>query len=179
MSYKASMENETWKPIVGYEGSYEASSIGRVRSLDRQAGQKIAYGRIIAPSSCGNGYTGFALCRGNAKVRIKTHRAVCLAFHGEPVGRKCVRHLNGDRSDNRAANLAWGTWSDNMADAKAHGTFAFGEKSNKTKLKDVDVRQIRQRRANGERQHYLADEFGISRSAVSQICAGKRWGHVV
>ena len=172
---------EIWKAIPGYEGLYEASSFGRVRSLDRRAGKlrkKLCSGRIISPSPTGVGYMSFALCRDNKKTRLSVHRAVCMAFHGQPPPMSDARHLNGDRSDNRPLNLRWGSRRDNEADKAAHGRNVFGEKVPNAKLTAPQVREIRRRRASGEKQRVLAMDYGVNQSAISEACSGVTWGHV-
>lgn len=112
--------NETWKPIPGFP-HYEASSEGRVRSIDRylpfRGKKRLYHGRIIAPRPLPNGYQRIAAGR-NCDTYI--HRLVCLAFHGEPSQPKMdVNHKNGIKSDNRAENLEWMTRSENKKHAFA------------------------------------------------------------
>ena len=165
-------DNEIWRPIPGYETFYEASSLGRVRGLDRRSGQKFVKGGMIKPSSDGGGYTSFSLCRGNKKERVKTHRAVCMAFHGMPEEGACVRHLNGDRRDNRAANLAWGTRAENEADKLQHGSYGL-------KLSQGEVRKIRELSGVGLTLKAIGAQFGVSGTTAWRIVRGKSWGNVL
>lgn len=170
---------ETWKPIPGYEGYYEASNLGRVRSLDRQTGQKFTRGRVLSPSGDGVGYTSFSLCRGNEKMRIKTHRAVCAAFHGRPkILALEVRHLNGVPSDNRANNLAWGTAKENRADAVRHGTTTFGEKNRHAKLNSSKVMEIHHLSNLGATKEHMARRFGVCVATIQNILVGRTWRHI-
>ena len=122
--------HEEWRPVVGYEGSYEVSSLGRVRSLDRYVHHKpkerAAYtrlhrGRMLAPETK-KGYSVVVLCDDESCKPHAIHRLVLTAFDGEPRdGMECC-HNNGDRSDNRLGNLRWGSRSENMNDKIVHGT---------------------------------------------------------
>jgi hypothetical protein len=114
---------ELWQEIPGYPG-YEASSEGRVRSLDREdvAGRKIK-GRILQPGILQNGRLQVVLCGVHGKKQIKVHQAVALAFHGPCPEGKEVRHWpDRDVKNNRPENLSYGTKVENHLDSVAHGT---------------------------------------------------------
>ena len=114
---------EVWQEIPGYPG-YEASSEGRVRSLDREdtAGRKVK-GRVLRPGVLQNGRLQVVLCGPHGKKQIKVHQAVALAFHGPcPEGME-VRHWpDRDVTNNRPDNLSYGTKVHNHLDSVAHGT---------------------------------------------------------
>lgn len=120
-----------WKPIPGYEGWYEVSSDGQVRSVERAVHDtnkgtprtRRMPSRVRTLHDDGHGYWQLALSRSGEHRVFKVHRLVCLAFHGLPEDPGLeVCHVNGSRKDNRASNLRWGTRSDNMQDAVRHGT---------------------------------------------------------
>lgn len=119
------MTDERWRPIPGYEGRYEASDQGRIRSLPRtvvgsNGGRYPVRGGVLRLQTRDNGYLTVLLGRGGSPQLV--HRLVMAAFVGPcPEGQE-VRHLNGDRSDDRLGNLAYGTKSRNMYDAVQHGT---------------------------------------------------------
>lgn len=119
--------NEIWKPVVGYEGIYEVSDQGRVRSLDRavlcsNGRRRQVKGRVLRPATGMHGHLYVSLWRKNTQTSFLVHRLVLESFVGPaPVGLMC-RHLNGDAGDNRPNNLAWGTAKENAADTKLHGT---------------------------------------------------------
>lgn len=114
--------DEQWRPVLGYEGYYEVSDFGRVRSLDRIGAQGRRYqGTILAQMRGRTGYRQVNLhCSG--QVTHLVHRLVLLAFAGPAPEGMEVRHRNGDRADNTLANLAWGTHLENMRDQREHGT---------------------------------------------------------
>ena len=104
---------ETWKAVPGYEGRYEVSDQGRVRSFRRSK-----QGRELRPGRMPAGHVSVALGRGNSRC---VHELVLLAFVGFPPPNHECRHLNGIPSDNRLENLCWGTRSENILDAVRHG----------------------------------------------------------
>jgi len=108
--------NEIWLPISGFD-KYEVSNLGRVKSHHRN-------GRILRPGLSNFGHLSVVLGRGNTRM---VHALVLTAFAGpRPPGMEC-RHLDGDPTNNHFDNLRWGTRSENILDAVAHGTW-FSEK---------------------------------------------------
>jgi hypothetical protein len=116
---------ERWIAIPGYVGLYEVSDLGRVRSVSRRiatrrGGTAHFEGKLLRAHPDTRGYIRVALCSGGARRTVQVHRLVLTAFIGErPLGMES-RHLNGDRTDARLANLSYGTRDENMADRKAH-----------------------------------------------------------
>jgi hypothetical protein len=109
-----------------------------------------------------------------------THTCVALAFIGpRPTPEHQVRHLDGDKANNGAENLAWGLPVDNAADREQHGNTARGERSGSAKITADIVLQIRELRSMGISQRKVAANFGVSKHCVYCIEAGKTWRHVV
>lgn len=114
---------EVWRPVPGYDGAYEVSSIGRVRSLDRfNSAGRFTRGRVLRAPINNEGYRQVSLCVANTQKGCRVHRLVCWAFNGPPGPEDVVRHLDGDALNNCADNLAWGTASENARDAVVHRT---------------------------------------------------------
>jgi hypothetical protein len=128
---------ERWLPVVGWEGRYAISSLGRVRSLPRPVYDPVqrrlwtARERILRPG-IRNGYPAVSLSPGT-RVGARTypvHRLVALAFLGpDPFEGAQVCHNDGDRTNPRLDNLRWGSQSDNQRDAVRHGTHACTRKT--------------------------------------------------
>ena len=127
---------EKWLPIPGWEGLYEVSNQGRVRSLDRIVERATTRpfpkrGRILTPMWSGSRkpYAHVLLtCGGRSERRAVAH-LVCETFNGpRPDGAVC-RHLNDNVHDNSAANLAWGTQSENLADAVRNGVHPMAKRT--------------------------------------------------
>lgn len=116
---------ETWLPIPGYDGRYSVSDHGRVRSERRavtNGNSSRTVPEMVLRPYVRNGYSMVQLSVGDKGKHHLIHRLVLLAFVGEcPEGME-VRHLDGVRSNNRLANLAYGTKSENQRDRIRHGT---------------------------------------------------------
>lgn len=120
--------NENWKPVPGYDGYYEASYQGKIRSVTRQVNTvygatRTHRGKVLrAHTAKGDPHLRIALSRENDRKTIFVHFLVCSAFHGPRPQEMEVCHINGDAKDNRADNLRWGTRGENMVDKQRHGT---------------------------------------------------------
>ena len=117
---------EEWRPILGYEGAYEISSRGRVRSLARvvRAGRVSRHiaSRMLSISLDTDGYPTVGLNLTGVRKMIRVHWMVCGAWWGAcPPGLEC-RHIDGDKLNLAPKNLAWGTQSENTFDRVRHGT---------------------------------------------------------
>lgn len=108
---------EVWKPIPGYEGYYEASDAGRVRSLDRftESG-RYHQGRILKQATKPSGHKVVGLSRGGKLKTFKVHRLVLMAHVGEPEDGQITLHWNDVPDDNRLSNLRWGNHKENGED---------------------------------------------------------------
>lgn len=103
---------------------------------------------------------------------------VLLAFKGpRPAGMEAC-HEDGNCLNDAADNLRWDTPTANKADMIRHGTRQKGRQINTVKLNECQVREIRQRRLNGERLKPLAKAFGVTEANISYIAKGKSWSHV-
>ena len=164
--------SEKWLPVLGYEGLYEVSNLGRIRSYPRQGTD----GRIIniLPSKkCG--YMRVSLYRDGRRAAKKVHRLVLEAFVGPcPAGMEGC-HNNGVRDDNQDSNLRWASRRDNCADAKLHGTAAMGEKNGSAKLSRVKVDKIRKLRASGHTYRSIAESFNVSIDTARSAAVGDTW----
>lgn len=126
---------EEWRPIPGFEVRYEVSNRGRVRSIARvvicRNGTPKPFKAQVKKSHKCKGYPHVVLYDDAGKrLNRYVHVLVCAAFHGpKPAEDYQVRHLNGDQTDNRAENLAWGTQSDNMIDRVIHGRDQFASRT--------------------------------------------------
>lgn len=174
---------EEWRPVVGYEGHYEVSSLGRVKSVSRVVMRKngnpqTIRERVLTPYVNRRGYTWATLSKGSGTTQrsIKVHALVAAAFLGpRPEGNHVLHGPNGI-SDNSVSNLSYGTQSENLGRDRARdGTSSRGAASHFTKLNEASVLEIRARLAEGVHQHVLAAEFGVTRSCVGHIKAGRAW----
>ena len=113
------MTEEVWRDIECYEGFYQVSSDGRVKSLKRKDRfGRVIKERILRPVPASNGYLVVTLYAGGKRKTLKVHRLVCEAFHENQDNKPQVNHINEDKADNRACNLEWCTAKENCN----HGT---------------------------------------------------------
>ena len=117
---------EQWRPVVGFEESYEISDIGRVRSKERKRrvghGMRTVRSRLLTPvPHVRGGYLYVNLHSPSGHFHRKVHRLVCDAFDRTRKPGEVMRHLDGNPLNNTSSNLAWGTPSENLFDIVAHG----------------------------------------------------------
>lgn len=157
-----SSDKEIWKDIPGLEGRYQASNLGRIRSVDHIVTRKIK-GRILRPRIRKEGYPVVTISGAGPK---DVHRLVALAFHGQGKPNEQVRHLNGVKTDPRAENLAWGTQSENEADKYRYA-------GKRHKLSISDIHEIRHRVNDlGERIPTVAQDYGVNVETIRQAAKG-------
>ena len=125
---------EHWRPIPGWEGVYEVSDAGRVRSLDRRytnaRGERRTYrGRVLSAFLNSEGYPQVNLSRPGTRASRAVHQLVALAFIGPPLPDEEVCHGDGTRTNNALTNLRYGTHSENALDQVRHGTHNHAHKT--------------------------------------------------
>jgi DNA-binding transcriptional regulator YiaG len=120
-----------WKPVVDWEGLYDVSNDGQVRTLPRSNNlSRSTKIRVLRPGlDTSTGYRKVVLSHGSVKRTRPVHVLVAEAFLGPRPDGLLVRHLNGNPLDNRASNLAWGTWSENELDAVRDGVHYWANKT--------------------------------------------------
>lgn len=162
-----------WKPIPGFEGWYEASDRGQIRSVDRvitfSDGRIRPYkGRVLAQYEDGFGYKKVTLKMNGEGGRMHVHVLVAAAFCGpRPAGLQ-VRHINGKHTQNTPENLRYGTSKENHADTKRHG-----RAHRFKKLTGRQVQAIRNARGKATCRE-LAERYGTSPAHVCNIQLGRR-----
>lgn len=153
---------EEWRDIKGYEGLYQVSNMGRVKSLKRKEG------RILRPGIRGGGYMFVVLCASGNKKYLLVHRLVCEAFHENPEGKPQVNHINENKTDNRDCNLEWCTAKENCS----HGTRS-------AKISKAKSKPIGQYTLNGElvkvwqSVNEAERQTGFNQSNISKAAHGK------
>lgn len=178
------MRQERWKPIPGYRGYYEISDQGQIRSLTRiiihKNGLKyILRGKVLKPTPNGKGYQTVSLYKNSKRKNFYLHRLVLLTFVGPcPPKMECC-HKNGDNTDNRRANLRYGTPVSNNADKKRHGTHIEGSLQGSSVLTEKLVVRIRNTYAKGSTScKQLAEEYGVYPQTIHNVLTRKTWKHV-
>ena len=177
------MGRKTWKPVPGYDGYYDVSNTGEVRSwyvVGRHgSGQRMGVPRILKPSVNDGAYLRVILTEDRAARARRVHHLVLEAFVGPRPSGMITRHINGNPADNCIGNLAYGTFAENAADAKRHGTFQQGATHSSAKLTVDEVLDIRARCSEREAQKSIAGRYGVSQTTVSHIVLRKTWNHLI
>lgn len=170
---------EIWIPIRGWEGLYEVSDEGRVRSYDRVVGtsgfKRRIRGRVLAPVPR-QGYCTVSLKDGK-RIRIESiNRLMLLSFKFHDECEKLDScHENGVRTDNRLRNLRWDTRKGNLLDMDVHNTRIKGDTHPASRLTGEQVRYIR---ASNETDREMAQRFGVKQQVVYCARVRRTWRHI-
>lgn len=162
-----------WRPVVGYEGLYEVSSTGLVRSVDRVTRHGRRWkSRMMSMSKISDGYWSVKLYKnGRGKTKMVSH-LVAEAFLGPRPAGYDVCHCDGSRTNNSVANLRYDTRSGNLQDRRIHGTHNIGESHPNARLTWEAVREIRE---SSEPVTSLAKRYRVSRMAVWYARKNQTW----
>jgi hypothetical protein len=158
---------EQWRDIPGYEGRYQVSDLGRVKSLKGTP--------KILKAGPRNGYPSVVLAVDGVKTNRTVHSLVAETFIGPRPDGMEVMHLDGDRLAPTLGNLRYGTPSENQAMREQHGTTYRGTDHHFNKLTVEQVIEIK-RAKRGIRK--MARDLGVNRSLVNAIRAGRIWKSV-
>ena len=168
-------ENEIWKDIPGYEGLYQVSSLGRVKSLDRLIkGKYILKGIILKPSYGGNKYPSVNFWIDKKYKTFTIHRLVAVSFIENPKNLKFVNHINGNKYDFNISNLEWCTHKQNMIHASKTGLLKphmIGKTGSKHyRSKPVLMIKNNEIVCEFESLKDAQKETGINRGTISKYC---------
>jgi hypothetical protein len=177
------LATEIWKDIKGWEGFYQISSLGRVKSLERYKdsgnGLQKVYEKVLIPYKANKRYFIIGLSSESKTHAKYIHRLVLLTFIGYPKENQEACHNDGDISNNRVNNLRWDTRINNIKDKSKHGTQLQGESSPLAKLTEKDVIEIKRLYKTGSYYHRdLAVMFGVSRANICLIVNEVNWKHL-
>ena len=175
---------ELWEDVVGWEGLYEVSNLGRVKSLSRvvkrgegelRVKEKI---RVLVPNT--KGYLQVKLCNQKIKKYKIVHRLVGECFVENPSEKPCINHKNGIKTDNRAVNLEWCTYRENNLHAIKSGLIGdrTGTNNSNSKLSEDDVKEIKGHLANGKKLTELAEIYNVTFGLIGHIKSGRIWSHI-
>lgn len=168
---------EEWKDIEGYEGLYQVSNLGRVRSLDHYASNgrtMILYrGKVLSQNLGTNGYYSVQLCKNNIPKRREIHRLVAETFLKRTSGKDIVNHKDEVKTNNHVDNLEWctPTYNTNYGDAISKRSERMKGRPNKKKWVKVRCNETG---VYYESVKHAAEATGVHRSAISMVLNGKR-----
>jgi hypothetical protein len=166
-------KNMIWKDVVGFEGLYQVSDNGMLRSVDRyvkhfRGGLRMYKGSEKKSRKDGKGYLRTNLKTNGKSFDKRTHVLVCEAFLPNPEGKPIVNHKNGIKDDNRVSNLEWVTYSENVNHALKTGLTP-------KKLNDAEVLEIL---SSNDSQRKLGIKYNVSASIIHKIKKGTAYKHI-
>ena len=176
---------------MGYEGLYEVSDEGQVKSLGRPYKMRNSHKpevimdcrkpeRLLKPSRTPSGYLQVQLygAGGPPAKHYLIHRLVLQAFVGSDPEKPECNHINGDSADNRLCNLEWVTHAQNMLHSRRVLGNNRGDAHYRAKLTEDDVRELRQAKLKGQSIAAIAARLGVSTAAACYAANGKTWRHL-
>lgn len=177
---------EIWKDIKDFEGLFQVSSQGRLKSLERivpcNSGTRLKKEKILTPRLDRYGYPCIFLARGIFRKNLKVHRLVAIAFIDNPDQLPEVNHKNLSKIDNRVDNLEWIDNRSNMAHYHSSSKFrevfgAYRNESNpNSKLKQFDIDLIRKLHSEYKiKQTTLSALFSVGTSQINKIVLRQQW----
>lgn len=180
--------NEVFKDILGYEGLYQISNLGTVKSVGRYGNNQYSEywmdERILKHSIVGtrnSGYCAVNLRKDGKSKQKYVHRLVAIAFvDNYRLSAKYVNHTDGDSKNNRFDNLEWCTHSENIQHAYDNGLIkkSCGSNVSNSKLKESDIPIIRNMLTDKIPILKIAKQFNVSRNVIYQIKDGRTWKHI-
>lgn len=158
---------EIWKDIPNYEGLYQASNLGNIKSLERynyKGHHNLE--RILKPTLCKNGYLYVNLCKNKKTKIIQVHKLIAITFLKNSNNYLCINHIDGNKTNNSVYNLEYCTYSHNEKEAYKLGL----KKTIPTAQYDTNdnLIQIYKSRVEAEKA------TGINASSIWAVCKGQR-----
>lgn len=176
------MENkiEIWKDVPGYEGYYQVSNLGRVKSLERKVpherkGFEFIKERILKQHI--KRYSFVVLSKNRKKINKTVHRLVALAFIPNPENKPQVNHIDGIKYNNCVENLEWCTIEYNNNHALVNNLKPKGENHGSAKLSEKEVIEIRNIN-NSLSVRDIAKTYNVQKCTISKILKRKTWKHI-
>ena len=178
-TFLAEQATEVWKDIPSLDGVYQASSLGRVRSMDRTVIRESdgailkRRGKLLPGAIKSTGYIGGTLCYPEKSLLF--HRLVAEAFLANPNNLPQVNHKNGIKTDNKVTNLEWVSVQKNCL----HSTRVLGKKRledhNLAKLKESDIDDLKLLRFYGASYAEIGRAYGVHEDTIAHAVKGVTW----
>lgn len=158
---------EIWKDIPEYEGLYQVSNLGRIKSLERfiYKGHHNTE-KILKQTKCKNGYYYVSLCKDKKVKIIQVHRLVAITFLNNPDNLQIINHIDGNKENNNINNLEWCSYSHNEKEAYKIGL----KKTIRTNQYDLNNNYIKTFSSRAE----ASKKTGVAESDIWRVCKGIR-----
>jgi hypothetical protein len=172
---------QIWAPVPDYEGLYEVSNFGEVRSLDRIVPHgkddhlRKRQGQLLKKLIDKQNRFRVSIYKNGIRNKVFVHYLVALAFLGKRNKGQMVCHNDGDEQNNRVDNLRYDTHKSNMEDMVKHNKSARGLKNGQAVVTPEQVLKIRELRKKGLFYREIAPQTGVHFETVANICQGKSW----
>ena len=170
---------EVWRDIPEYDGLYQASDYGRIRTISGKASECRGGNFVMKPFVDDCGYLRIALYKEGKYRKFKVHRLVAFAFVPNPDNLPEVNHINGLKTDNRPCNLEWMTRRDNSLHAIKYGLQGIGEKSPRAKMTEKQVLDIRADYMSGISFTEILSKYNTPYHATYKVITNKNWKHLL
>ena len=163
---------EIWKDVVGFEGIYQVSNLGKVKSL------KFGKEKYLSITKSSIGYLNTKLQLNKKNKSFLVHRLVAETFIKNEFNKPCVNHINGIKTDNRIENLEWCTHKENTEHSLKNDLIKTGCNHKQSKLSLKDIEYIRKNYKEKDKKnggYKLAEMFGVSRNCISNVVKNKTY----
>jgi len=168
---------EQWKDVTGFEGMYQVSNFGNVKSIPSTDSKRL--GKILSPGKGKYGHCGIQLYKNGKKYKALVHRLVAIHFIS-PAPEGCeVNHIDFDPTNNHVSNLEWATHQQNIYHSRHRLANKKGEECTHSKVTEQDVIAMRAEYAAGGISFVkLAKKYNVCPQQCHRIIRRERWAHI-
>ena len=169
---------EEWRDIIDYEGLYQVSNLGEVKSLEKLRGIVIKKEHLLSLMERRDGYCQVTLTKNGKSVKKLVHVLVAQAFIPNYENKKTVNHIDGNKQNNTVNNLEWNTQRENIIHAYENGLKARGTQRKDSKLSAIQVKEILDNYIPYDRKfgtRALAHKYNVNKTTIWRIVNNKSY----